>query len=105
MRRLEERGFVLGKELVASTVVGRASVLADAFAMLRCGIARIVVPTIERELFVKFLHIVVAVSFGQDRGGCYRLIFPIAFDDSLVWRSAVGEKFVAVDDDKFGTYL
>ena len=78
---------------------------ANSLAMLSCGVAGIVVPTIEGILFVEFLHVVVAISFGQDRGGCYRLVFPIAFDDGLVWRSAVGEKFVAVDDDKFGTYL
>ena len=86
-------------------MVGGEAVLEDAAAVLECGVARIVIPTIVWVLLVKGVHVVVTIGLCQDRGGSDGEIFAIALDDGLMGQITIGLEAVAIDDDKLWANL
>ena len=63
-------------------------------------IASIVIPSIERKLFVQFFHIIVTISFCQDGCSCNGEVFPIAFHDGRVrhFPFSIRQEFVTINN-------
>ena len=69
---------------------------------MRCrGIAFVLVPMVHRKFFMDFVHIGIAIGFGQNRGGRNAHELAVAFDDAFIRDVAKGLKAIAVHDDIF----
>ena len=73
------------------TVLGQSGIVGGR------GIALVVVPSVGRVLLMKRIHIVVAIGFGQNGGGGYGEVFPIAFHNGVVGNKGFVVESVAVD--------
>ena len=74
------------------------AVVEDGLVVLFGGVAFVVVPAIVRIEFVLFIHVIVAVGFGKDRGGSNSLVFGVAFDDAAEGNIGLVDEAVAVDE-------
>lgn len=71
----------------------------DCLVVLFGRIAFVGVPTVMRIDYVLLFHEVVAVGFGEYRGGCYGLVFAVALDDAGEWYSLFVVEAVAIDEE------
>lgn len=92
-------------ETEGASVIRRDAVRGDAKAVFFGGVARVVVPSVERKLLVERLHVVVSIGFGQYAGSRNAEKAGIALDECGVWDAAVGFEAVSVDDDVLRTRL
>lgn len=69
-------------------MIRRCAVLFYTFAMLFCGVASIVIPSIKRKFLVEFLHVVVAIGLGKNRCSSDAEVLAIALHDGLVRNKA-----------------
>lgn len=69
--------------------------------MFDCRVTLVAVPIVFRVLAGYLLHVIVAVSFGQDRSGSDAKVFGVALYDAVVRRIFIFIEPVAVDDQKF----
>lgn len=60
------------------------------------GIGGILVPAVLGEFFVQCEHVLIAMGFGEDAGGCDGFVLAIAFDDAMVRQLLVFVESVAV---------
>lgn len=75
------------------------AIVEDCLVVLFGRIAFVGVPTIMRIDYVLLFHEVVAVGFGEYRGGCYGLVFAVALDDAGEWYSLFVVEAVAIDEE------
>lgn len=98
---LKKRGLtVIKAESTAMEFAG--AVLVQSILVLAGSIAFILNPIVLREFMMYFLHVIIAVSLGQDAGRSYRRVKPVALDDAFMGNSFIRGEPVAVDQQKLG---
>ena len=95
------------QKIECHSMIRRSSMIFNSLSMFLCRIACIMVPTIERELFVQFFHIIITIGLCQD--GCRRNgeVLAITFHYGGVRHSSslIRQESVSIDDQMFGPHF
>jgi hypothetical protein len=83
------------------SVVGRKSMCQYRLPMNNCWISLVAMPMVDGVLFCNIQHKLIPIGFCQDRCSRYGQVFAIALHDTLMGCFGIGDKPIAVDQDKF----